>query len=175
MVKHKAREFSLLLIFVVASHWFSGCTAAPGSPPPAVGSCTLNLPANTTDEQAIQAVLAAEGDLVVKQKIDELMLLWQDGSRVTDAKNTPADSADDLFWLDKDAIRHRYVRIVFPGAPKQATPADLQIQIENNRATITATTQIGTEVSPSGDRWVLVKSTDCWQIESLTYNLEPAQ
>lgn len=178
MAKRKTIGLYILISLILATQWVGGCAGTPTPPPsptpPPMGSCSLPLPAEATDEQALQAVLMAEGDLVVKQKIDELMRLWQDGSRVTDAQNTPADPADDLAWLDKDAIRHRYVGIVFPGAPKQATPADLQIQLDNSRATITATTQIGMEVSPAGDRWTLVKVGDCWQIESLTYNLEPA-
>jgi len=117
-------------------------------------------------------VLMAEGQLVVEQKIDDLMALWSTGAEVINAKNTPGDSSDDQSWLDKDAIRHRYVRTVFPGAPSQVTPKDLQIERVNDRAVVTATTQIGTEVSPAGDRWVLVKRNNCWEIQSLTYNLE---
>ncbi|HMN28505.1 MAG TPA: hypothetical protein PKE45_10160 [Caldilineaceae bacterium] len=134
----------------------------------------MALPSNTSDEAAIRAVLAAEGDLVVKQQITPLMSLWADGGFVANAKNTPANPEDDQFWLDKDAIRHRYVRTVFPGAPKQAMPADLTIELTSERAVVTATTHIGDEVSPAGDRWVLVNADGCWLIQSLTYNLEPA-
>ena len=80
---------------------------------------------------------------------------------------------DDQFWRDKDAIRHRYVRTVFPGAPAQATPADLQVTITDRTAVVSATTHIGNETSPAGDRWTLLKQGPCWLIESLTYNLEP--
>jgi hypothetical protein len=38
---------------------------------------------------------------------------------------------------------------------------------------VSATTQIGDEVSPAGDRWTLVKHGNCWLLENLTYNLEP--
>jgi hypothetical protein len=138
------------------------------------GSCTLPLAPDASDEDAIHALLAAEGELVVKQEITPLMELWAEGGFVSDAKNTPTDPDDDQYWLDKDAIRHRYVRTVFPGAPHQATPADLIIEIEGGRAVVTATTRIGDEISPAGDRWVLVQQGGCWLIESLTYNLEPA-
>jgi hypothetical protein len=130
------------------------------------------LDTSTTDQQAIRAVLNAEGELVVKQDIDQLMALWADGAFVSDANNTSTNRDDDEFWRNKDAIRHRYVRIVFPGAPSVATPADLTIQTVDDHAVVTATTQIGSEISPAGDRWELVKADNCWLIKSLTFNLE---
>ena len=149
-----------------------GCTAAAPAAP--AGSCTLGLPAGTRDEDAITKMLRAEGDLVVAQRIDDLMALWGEGASITDAKHTPADNADDQDWLGKDAIRHRYVRTVFPGAPAQATPADLQIAFTGgDRAVVTATTHIGGEVAPAGDRWTLVHIDGCWLLQNLTYNLEP--
>ncbi|MBX3012980.1 MAG: hypothetical protein KF832_15800 [Caldilineaceae bacterium] len=152
----------------------TGCVSAvPTPPPPPVGSCSLALPAAASDTDAIRALLTAEGELVVEQKIDALMQLWDDGAKIVNAKNTPDTTADDQAWFDKDAIRHRYVRTVFPGAPAQADPKDLEIQLFDNQAIITATTQIGDEISPAGDRWVLVRQHDCWLIERLTYNLEP--
>jgi hypothetical protein len=137
------------------------------------GSCSLDLGADVADEQAIAAVIRAEGQLVVEQQIDDLMALWADGASITNAKNTPDVVEDDQFWRDKDAIRHRYVRTVFPGAAQQSAPADLQIQRAGEQAVVVATTQIGAEVSPAGDRWTLVKRSGCWLLENLTYNLEP--
>jgi hypothetical protein len=146
--------------------------AACSSPQTGAGSCSLNVADGVTDEEAVAAVLRAEGELMVAQQIDALMLLWVDGSYVADAKNTPDDQQDDQYWRDKDAIRHRYVRTVFPGAPQTAAPADLEITIDGPRAQVLATTNIGAERSPAGDRWTLVKVGGCWLIESLTYNLE---
>ncbi len=146
-----------------------------GSPQPTPipsGSCTLELPDNATDEQAIRAVLAAEGAFVVTQEITSLMALWAEDGFVADAKNTSDNSEDDQRWLNKDAIRHRYVRTVFPGAPSQVRPADLEIAIDGEAAVVYATTNIGSETAPAGDRWELVKVGDCWQLTSLTYNLE---
>ncbi|RIK38418.1 MAG: hypothetical protein DCC55_21210 [Chloroflexi bacterium] len=165
----------MVVLFVLLVSGVGAC-AWPFDPGAQVqtGSCTLSLPPDAGDEAAIRALLAAEGELVVKQEIDPLMDLWADGGFVSDAKNTPTNPDDDQFWLDKDAIRHRYVRTVFPGAPQQATPADLVIEIDAGRAVVTATTRIGDEISPAGDRWVLVQRGRCWLIESLTYNLEPA-
>jgi hypothetical protein len=136
----------------------------------------LNLPASASHEEAIKRVLNAEGEMVVKQEIESLMQLWAAGSQVVNAKNTPNDPSDDQFWLDKDAIRNRYVRTVFPGAPATAAPADLSITITEmvtgTSAVVTATTQIGNEVSPAGDRWLLVQQNGCWLIQSLIFNLE---
>ncbi len=157
-----------LLLLSVSLAACAAPTAAPAS-----GSCTLALAPDTGDENAITAVIDAEGQLVVAQKIDELMALWADGGSVTNAKNTPDAVDDDQYWRDKDAIRHRYVRTVFPGAAGQAAPADLQITLEGERATVIATTHIGTEISPAGDRWTLIKQGNCWLLENLTYNLEP--
>jgi len=138
------------------------------------GSCDLD-PAPAGDEAAIRAVIEAEGHYVVTQQIDALMALWTESAFVANAKNTPDTADDDQFWREKDAIRHRYVRTVFPGAPAAAAPADLEIRIDGNRAEVTATTRIGAEVAPAGDRWVLAKSGQCWFLESLTYNLEAQQ
>jgi hypothetical protein len=118
-------------------------------------------------------VLTAEGESVVSQDIDTLMRLWATDGQVSDAKNTPDNDADNQNWGGKDAIRHRYVRTVFPGAPASVRPSDLKIVIDNDQATVTATTHIGEEVSPAGDRWQLVRVDGCWLIQSLTYNLEP--
>ena len=132
------------------------------------------MPNGASDEDAVRALLRAEGEFVVSQEIDRLMALWAPGGQVIDAKNTPDTSEDDQTWSDKDAIRHRYVRIVFPGAPSAVTPADLSITWQGDRAEVISTTRIGSEVAPGGDRWALIKQGGCWLIESLTYNLEPA-
>jgi len=142
--------------------------------PPIVlsGSCSLeHLPADVSDENAIKETLMAEGGLTVQQEINALMLLWAEGGRVVDAKHT-IDDDDDQFWVDKDAIRHRYVRIVFPGAPPSVEPADMNIQIQDGQAVVQSTTQIGDEISPAGDRWELIKLDGCWHLQQLTYNLE---
>jgi len=160
-----------LVPLLVAVLLLAAC--AVGAPAAPAGSCTLGLDPDASDQDAITALIRAEGELVVAQRIDELMALWAEGSSITNAKHTPANEADDQYWRDKDAIRHRYVRTVFPGAPAQATPADLAISFPTaDRAVITATTQIGGEVSPAGDRWTVVRQGSCWLLENLTYNLE---
>jgi len=101
------------------------------------------------------------------------MRLWAPDGRIADAKHTPADSADDQTWEGADAIRHRYLRRVFPGNPAAAQPAGLAIALNGDQATVTGTTQIGNEVSPNGDRWQVVKVGGCWVIKELIFDLEP--
>lgn len=139
------------------------------------GACGLALSSGHSDNDAIRAVIEAEGRLIVTQDIDALMALWAEDAYVANARHTPNDATDDQFWRGQDAIRHRYVRTVFPGAPTPAAPPELAIELNGDSAVVTATTRIGNEVAPAGDRWVLVKRNGCWQIASLTYNLEAAQ
>ncbi len=164
-------DLCTLLLVICLGVVMAGCTPEP----PTAGSCGLALPQGSDEAAAIRAVIETEGRLVVAQEIDALMALWSETGTVSDAKQTPEQQEDDQFWRGADAVRHRYVRTVFPGAPSAVTPADLDIQFNGDRAEVTATTRIGDEVAQSGDRWVLVKERGCWVIESLTYNLEPAQ
>ena len=138
-----------------------------------MGSCSLSLPETGSDEKAIAAVLKAEGAYVVQQDITSLVTLWTDDGRIIDTEHTPADPSDDQIWHGRDAIRHRYVHRVFPGNPHVAQPLNLVVSITGENAVVTGTTQIGDEVSPAGDLWLLVKERDCWMIQELVFNLEP--
>lgn len=171
-VAHRMRI--LIVLSALAMLLFvEGCVAseAPTSDV-RLGSCSLDIAQTSTDEEKIEIVLRSEGELVVKQQIDSLMALWAEESRIVDAQHTPNNDADDQLWQGKDAIRHRYVRIVFPGAPTEIIPSDLQIQLNGDSATVSASTNIGNEKSKAGDRWQLVQQNGCWQIQQLTYNLE---
>jgi hypothetical protein len=161
-------------LLLLLAFFLVGCSSPPPSPTPAPlgGSCTL--PESSDDDSALRALLAAEGDLVVSQNIDSLMSLWAENGRVVDAKNTPDNSEDDQVWDGKDAIRHRYVRTVFPGAPAVVDHGDESITIEGDQAHVQSTTTIGSEVAPAGDRWEMVRQGNCWYLAGLTYNLEPA-
>lgn len=176
------------LAFALIACWFvNACGPATAAPehqdtvsigavdagPVEIGTCRLSLPELKTDAEAIAALLNAEGVYVVEQDIVALLGLWMPDGRITDAKHTPAKPADDLTWSGADAIRHRYVRWVFPGAPAVAQPVVLAISISGKRAVVTSTTRIGNEVSPAGDRWLLVKKGGCWLIQELVFNLEP--
>ena len=162
-------QFGLLVLLLLAAILTSCISEEPKI---VAGSCTLSLSSTATDEEAIQSVLRAEGELVVKQEIEPLMALWAEESSVVDAKHTPQDTSDDQLWQGQDAIRHRYVRVVFPGAPSSITPRDMQVVIDGDKATVQSTTEIDGEESKGGDRWDLVKQSGCWLIDGLTYNLE---
>ncbi|MCX6032607.1 MAG: hypothetical protein NT169_25375, partial [Chloroflexi bacterium] len=110
---------------------------------------------------------------VVSQDITGLMDLWATDAVITDAKHTPSNTGDDANWRGRDAIRSRYVVLVFPGNPQAAGARDVKVTIEGDKATATSTTVIGGEISPGGDRWSFVRRDGRWWISGLTYNLEP--
>lgn len=176
MPTYRPHSFLIYLQLLLVTLLFAACSnQAPTpepTPAPAGGSCTLEH--DSDDESAIRALLTAEGEFVVAQNIDALMRLWADDSRIVDAKNTPDDESDDQLWEGKDAIRHRYVRTVFPGAPSVVDHGDETIAIDGDQAQVQSTTTIGSEVAPAGDRWEMVRQGSCWYLASLTYNLEPA-
>jgi hypothetical protein len=141
-----------------------------GAKPTVVVRTPTAAPGN--DEEAVRGLIASEGAAVVSQDIVGLMGLWAGDAVVTDAKHTPGDPSDDATWRGKDAIRSRYVVLVFPGNPQAAGARDVQVQVTDDKATAASTTVIGSEVSQGGDRWTFVKREGRWWIESLTYNLE---
>ncbi|PKO21108.1 MAG: hypothetical protein CVU38_16445 [Chloroflexi bacterium HGW-Chloroflexi-1] len=129
-------------------------------------------PQPASDEEAIRQLILLEGQGVVSQDIDGLMGLWAEDAVVADARHTPDDGTDDARWQGRDAIRERYVVLVFPGNPTAAGATDVAITIEGYTAVATSTTVIGGEVSPGGDRWTFAKRDGRWWITGLTYNLE---
>lgn len=145
------------------------------------GSCGIDIPApgsnesgeESADQTQIRALIAAEGRFVVNREIGPLMALWAEDSQVINAKNTPADEEDNQIWQGTDAIRHRYLNVVFPSAPETVGNLTLQVSVDGDRAQAQGTTQIGGEVSPNGDLWQLQRSDGCWYLQALTYNLEP--
>ncbi len=154
----------------------AACSPSPqtgASPTVGNGSCGLGVPVTAGDQEAITALLRAESAYVVQQDSEALLRLWAPDGRVVDAKHTPADPADDQTWQGTDAIRHRYLRRVFPGNPSAAQPADLVIVLNGDRATLTGTTRIGNEVSPNGDYWQVAKIDGCWVIKELVFDREP--
>lgn len=167
-------RFRLLLSLIPLLILLVGCTPAPATPEPTPApELSAPTPVPASDEEAIQLLLQAEGEGVVNKDLDRLMDLWLSDGYVADANHTPDYAGDDLTWKGSYAVRDRYITLVFPGNPSSVAPSDLTIVIEGDRAMVTATTRIGDEVSPAGDRWTFVRTPDGWRIESLTYNLEP--
>jgi ketosteroid isomerase-like protein len=128
-------------------------------------------PAN--DEDAIRQLITSEGQGVVSQDIVGLMDLWAADAVIADAKHTPDDPNDDARWRGRDAIRERYVVLVFTGNPTSAGAVDVKLEIRGDRANAVSTTAIGSEFAPGGDRWTFAKQDGRWWITGLTYNLEP--
>lgn len=139
------------------------------------GTCGLTLAPNLSAEEQIWALIEAEGQLMAAREIGPLMALWAEESRVINARNTPNDPDDYQIWQGKDAIRHRYLNVVFPSAPQVVNPPDLDITVADDQAWARGSTQIGTEISHDGDRWETRRIGECWQIVELTYNLEPLE
>ena len=160
---------ALLVLLAIAS---CGAPRAStlGTKPTAPARAPTAQPAN--DEEAIRQLVAAEGAAVVHQDLTGLMDLWADDAVIADAKHTPNDLSDDATWAGKDAIRSRYVVLVFPGNPQAAGARDVMIDITGDQGSASSTTVIGSEVAQGGDRWTFVKRDGRWWIESLTYNLE---
>jgi ketosteroid isomerase-like protein len=161
-----------LLILVAAASCATRTPATTLGPRPTLPPRTAT-PQPATDEEAVRRLVEAEGAGVVRQDATALMDLWAEDAIITDAKHTPEAAADDSTWRGRDAIRARYVTLVFPGNPQAAGAVDISVTVAGDRATATSTTRIGSEVAPGGDRWTFVKREGRWWIDSLTYNLEP--
>ncbi len=165
----------LILVAIV----LAGCGGggAPTPPPTPIEMPTREPPTPTpvpkTDEEAIWQLLDAEKEGILQQDIDRLLDIWDEEGVITDANHTPDDPSDDSQWEGHDAIRERYVTLVFPSAPDEAATTEAEITIEGDKATAISTTSIGKEVSPGGDEWTFEKKEERWKITSLTYNLEP--
>jgi hypothetical protein len=154
----------------------AGCGAAQrtaGLGPRPTTSVRTPTPQPASDEEAIRQLILSEGRGVVSQDIAGLMDLWAPDGVIADAKHTPDDSNDDARWSGRDAIRERYVVLVFPGNPLSAGALDVTLDIQGDKATAVSTTAIGNEVAPGGDRWTFQKKDGRWWITGLTYNLEP--
>ncbi len=163
-----------LCLFVVVL-LLGACGKPPALPTPVSPTSIPRTPTPVpaTDEEAIVQLLTAEGEGVVQQDIERLMEIWAEDGAVIDARHTPDDTSDDLTWRGCDAIRQRYVTLVFPGNPTAAGATDVQLTIEGDAAEAHSTTHIGSEVAPGGDRWTFARRDGRWFITSLTYNLEP--
>jgi hypothetical protein len=163
--------FSLALLVLLA---IASCaaprTSSLGQKPSDLPRVAPSQPAN--DDEAIRRLIADEGAGLVRQDTGALMDLWADDAVITDAKQTPDNLSDDLTRQGKDAIRSRYVVLVFPGRPQPTDANDVQVQFAGDRPTVGRTTATGSGLNQGSDRWTFVMRGGRWRIESLTYNLE---
>ena len=177
------RCYILVLLTVLACSGFVACGGPSSSPSLDSQRATLGprptvvvptpTPQPATAEEAIRQLILLEGQGVVGQDIGGLMNLWEAEAMIADAKHTPDNPNDDARWRGRDAIRERYVVLVFPGNPSLVSPADVKIVIDGDKAAATSTTQIGAETSPGGDRWDFVKRDGRWWITGSRTTLEP--
>lgn len=171
------RRSMRLALGIAALLLIAACGGGPVAPPrpqPTVAApASTRTPQPATDAEAIRSLIRLEGEGVVNEDLAGLMGLWAEDAVITDARHTPDDASDDARWKGRDAIRERYVVLVFPGAPSSAGAREIELAIDGDLATAASTTVIGDEVAPRGDRWSFVRRDGRWWIAGLTYNLEP--
>ena len=123
----------VVFLVVLACFGLAGCGAprprsarvAALGPRPTVVALTPT-PQPATAEEAIRQLILLEGQGVVGQDIGGLMNLWAPEAVIADAKHTPDNPNDDARWRGRDAIRERYVVLVFPGNPSLVQPGRRQ-------------------------------------------------
>ncbi len=126
-----------------------------------------------TDDESIRQIINAECEGVVQQDIDRLQGIWATDGVVTDANYTPGNAGDDVTWKGWDAIRDRYVNIVFPSNPTFCEHPNTQVTVNGNAATATSSVKIGTTNCDKCNQWTFKKSAAGWRISALIYNLNP--
>ncbi len=166
-----ALALSVLLMIVVACN-----QTAPPPPTNAPGGGTIQrtpTPVPASDEEAIRQLINAECEAVVQQDVDRLQAMWADNGMVTDANHTQANTGDDVTWKGWDALRDRYVNLIFPSNPTFCEHPDIQVAINGNNATATSSVKIGTTNCQNCNQWAFAKANAGWRITALTYNLNP--
>lgn len=163
---------SLLLVFVVA------CGGPPAPPTPSGGGGSpprqrTATPVPATDEEAIRQLINAECEAVVQQDVDRLQGMWANNGMVTDANHSKDNTGDDVTWKGWDALRDRYVNIIFPSNPTFCEHPDIKITVNGSQATATSSVKIGVTNCKDCNVWNFSKGNDGWRIVALTYNLQP--
>ncbi|MGE5141648.1 MAG: nuclear transport factor 2 family protein [Rudaea sp.] len=130
-------------------------------------------PVPATDEEAIRQIINAECEAVVQQDIDRLQGIWASDGVVTDANHTADNTGDDVTWKGWDAIRDRYVNIVFPSSPTFCEHPGTLVTVSGTTATGSSGVKIGQTNCTDCNKWVFAKGAEGWKISTLTYNLNP--
>lgn len=168
-----ALVLSVLLVVVITA-----CgTSTPPPPPTTDGGKTIQrtpTPVPASDEEAIRQLINAECEAVVQQDVDRLQAMWTPNGVVTDANHTKDNTGDDVTWKNWDALRDRYVNIIFPSNPTFCEHPDIQVTINGTNATATSSVKIGVTNCQNCNQWAFIKANDGgWRIAALTYNLNP--
>ncbi len=162
---------SLLLVL------FAACQPGTPPPPPTTNTGTVikrtPTPVPATDEEAIRQLINAECEAVVQQDVDRLQSMWASNGVVTDANHTKDNTGDDVTWKGWDALRDRYVNLIFPSNPTFCEHPDIQVNINGSNATATSSVKIGVTNCQNCNQWAFTKADDSWRITALTYNLNP--
>jgi ketosteroid isomerase-like protein len=151
-----------------------GCgNDVPPPPPPRAAITRTPTPVPSNDEEAIKQLINAEGEAVVQQDIDRLQGMWASDGVITDANRTPDNPSDDKTWKSWQAIRDRYVNIVFPSNPTLADHPNIRITVSGDTATAVSDTKIGITNVKDNDKWTFRKITAQWKLTSLTFGAAP--
>lgn len=161
-----------LTALVIAATACGGQT--PTAPRPA-SSTIVRTPTAVpaTDEEAIRQLMNAECEAVVQQDIDRLQGIWSPNGVVIDANHTKDNTGDDVTWKNWDALRDRYVNIVFPSNPTFCEHPNIKVTLNGNNASATNSLKIGTTNCDNCNAWTFTKGNEGWRITSLTFNLNP--
>jgi ketosteroid isomerase-like protein len=169
-----SKLFAALTILAIVATACGGNQPAPPNPnpsqPPRQRTAT---PVPATDEEAIRQLINAECEAVVQQDVDRLQGMWANDGVVIDANHSKDNTADDVTWKGWDALRDRYVNIIFPSNPTFCEHPDIKVTIGSAEATATSSVKIGVTNCKDCNTWSFSKAGDGWRIVSLTYNLNP--
>ena len=163
---------SVLLVIVAAC----GGPNTPPPPPATGGGSTISrtpTPVPASDEEAIRQLINAECEAVVQQDVDRLQSMWSNNGVVTDANHSKENAGDDVTWKNWEALRDRYVNLIFPSNPTFCEHPDIQVTINGNNAVATSSVKIGVTNCQNCNQWTFTKGGDGWRIVALTYNLNP--
>ncbi len=178
-VRHSGSPWAFLLLLGAVTALLVLTAACGGAPtPPTVSNNPpvrqrTPTPVPATDEEAIRQLINAECEALVQQDVDRLQAMWASNGIVTDANHTKDNPGDDVTWKNWDALRDRYVNIIFPSNPTFCEHPDIQVQLNLPNATATSSVKIGVTNCRDCNTWTFTKSGDGWKITSLTYNLNP--
>jgi hypothetical protein len=177
--KVRSMQFRLSkLLAAVTCLAFLATACGGGTPTPTIPSSVPPLqrtatPVPATDEEAIRQLINAECEAVVQQDVDRLQGLWATTGVVIDANHTKDNTGDDVTWKNWDALRDRYVNIVFVSNPTFCEHPDVKVTLNGNNATAIGSIKIGTTNCKDCNAWAFTKQSDGWKITSLTFNLNP--